>query len=451
MLKTHDVGSIESAYDMPLMNATKVLAALKGPRFWTLFSTLCTRGVGFVTSFALARLAGPQWLGAYTAVLNTASAVTSPIAQVLSNNATLVAADAHRNGKKSFRAHARGHLLLGIGLSLPACLLLAWLLRSTKGEASGGVWEMMLLAGICVAIGQVLTGIILGFYQGAGHVLAAARVTAIVAAAMGTLAIPMVWFSGVGGALAIASAVAILPTLILGFSLFRMQDWQVDKCTTGTTTIGGKPMREALWRLWRALPSVGAMAINAAVNWACTIYLVRGEYGLAGVGLVAIAIQWSTLVLMPATSWGGLTLKALTDSVATRRRAQVREAVRRQILRNVKTTAMTALVVGLGSGLIARAYSLSETDLWMLLCVNAMAATVASINNVFERLLLCLDAQPRWFAQSVVAFGVQVTFTATLIHLGLVVVALGVLLAGITQLGLSICSMKSLLNRLKTR
>ena len=423
---------------------SRLLVALRGPRFWTLFSTLCTRGVGFVTSFALARLAGVQWLGAYSAVLNTASAVTSPFALALTNNATLAAADAHREGPVSFRAHARGHLLLGAGLSLPACLLLAWLLRSTRGDATPAVWEMMLVAGCCVAAGQVLAGVIQGVYQGAGHFLAAARVTAVVAAGMGLVAIPAVWFGGVGGALLIASVVALLPALLLGIGVFWVHHWQ---CGGGITveSRGRKPLHEALWRLWRSLPSVGATAINATVNWACTIYLVRSEHGLAGVGVVAVALQWSTLLLMPATSWGGLTLKALTDSVATGCAVQVREVVRRQIVKNVMTTGVMALVLGLGSGLIARAYGLHETDLWLLLCVNAVAATLASINNVFERLLLCLDAQPRWLAQSVVAFGVQVVFTASFIHLGLVVVALGVLLAGITQAVLCAFSLNALL------
>lgn len=432
------------------MALVRVLAALRGPRFWTLFSTLCARGVGFVTSFALARLAGAQWLGAYSAVLNTASAVTSPFAQVLANNATLAAAHAHRVGPVSFRSHAKGHLLLGAGLSLPACFLLAWLLRSTRGEASSGVWEMMLVTGWCVAAGQVLAGVILGFYQGAGHFLAAARVTAVVAACMGVVAIPAVWFGGVGGALLIASVVALLPALLLGVGLFWFRDWKAGEASPPTLQRGGrKPLHEALWRLWRALPSVGAMAINAAVNWACTIYLVRSGHGLAGVGVVAVAIQWSTLLLMPATSWGGLTLKALTDSVAAGSRVQVREVVRRQIVKNVMTTGVMALVLGLGSGLIARAYGLRETDLWLLLCVNAVAATVASANNVFERLLLCLDAQQRWLAQSVVAFGVQVAFTASLIHLGLVVVPLGVLLAGITQALLCMFSLNSLLLKVR--
>jgi hypothetical protein len=124
------------------------------------------------------------------------------------------------------------------------------------------------------------------------------------------------------------------------------------------------------------------------------------------------------------------------------------DVVRKQIARNVQVTAVMALFLALVSGLIARAYGLRDTDLWLLLCVNAMAATVSSANNVFERLLVCLDAQPRWFALSVVAFTGQVVFTVVLIHKSLVVVPLGVMVAGMILGALCLASMNILLSKL---
>lgn len=431
-----------------MMSLGRIAALLRGPRFWMLFSMLCARGVGFVMSFALARLAGAQGLGTYTTVLNTASAVSSPVAQVLANNATMSTARAHADSATAFRSHARGHLLLGVSVSLPACLLLLWLLQPAASEVSPTLWLLMLVAGSSVACGQIMAGIIQGVYQGAGHFLTTARVTALVAAGMGMLAIPAVWWGGIHGAFLVASLVALLPALLLALGLF----WPGGLAADGGPTQSGSTrtsLRDAFRLLWRGLPSVGATAVNSAVNWLCTIYLVRGEHGMAGIGLVAVATQWSTLLLLPATSWGGLTLKALTDSVASRNAQQVRAVLRHQVKRNLATTGAMAIGLCLLSGVIAHAYGLANTDLWLLFCINAAAATVAAANNVFERLLVCLDAQPRWFMQSVAAFGVQVIFTAALIHQGVVVVAIGVLLAGLQQALLTTVSLRGLLTRLR--
>ncbi|MEC5384396.1 hypothetical protein VVD49_01605 [Uliginosibacterium sp. H3] len=396
----------------------------------------------------LARLAGAHWLGAYTAVLNTAAAVTSPVSQVLANNATLTAAHAHREGLSQFRAHAKGHLLLGTILSLLACMLFAWLQWDVIGGGSRVTWGLMLVAGCCVASGQVIAGIVQGFYQGAGRFLTAARVTAAVAVSTGVLVLPAVWLGGVHGALMVAAIVAIVPGFLLWGGIFRGSGWN----EAGGLPLVKKleaPLPEALRRLWRACPSVGATGVNAAVNWLCTIYLVQQGHGLTGVGVVAVATQWSTLLLMPATSWGGLTLKALTDSVASGRPAEVRETIWRQILKNVRVTAIMALVLTLVSGLIAKAYGLADSDLGLLLCVNAAAATVAAANNVFERLLVCLDAQSMWFVYSLMAFAAQLAITAIFIHRGLVFVAVGVLLAGVLQGLLCSMSLRSLLKRVR--
>jgi O-antigen/teichoic acid export membrane protein len=80
-----------------------------------------------------------------------------------------------------------------------------------------------------------------------------------------------------------------------------------------------------------------------------------------------------------------------------------------------------------------------------LLCINAVCAVVASVNNVFERLLFCLDRQATWFVFSSLAFLVQLVVTMFLINYGVVVVALGLLAGGISLLFICLVSMNRLL------
>jgi len=185
-------------------------------------------------------------------------------------------------------------------------------------------------------------------------------------------------------------------------------------------------------RFFRALPSIAAIIVNNGVNWVCTIFFVQSIFGTVGVGVVAVAAQWLNLMLIPATSWGGVSLKVLTDAIASGNEKTVWHTSVGLMRKNFLVTIALAGSIALASGLIARAYGLSDTDVALLICVNALCAIVAAINNVFERFLLALDRQGWWLFFSLISFSAQMAVTVLFIAKGLWIVPVGVLVASIT-------------------
>ena len=417
----------------------RISKLLRGPHFWMLFASLMTRGAGFVTSFFIARLAGGAALGIYSSAVNTASSVVSPFSQVVANNATIMAVNAQSQSEEAVVRFARANVLMAATLSLLSFVAFYGLYAvalSGEGAHEEAGW-LVLLAAASVIIAQIGGAVVQGFYNGLGHFVAAARVFATVALLVVIMAFPAVYYLGLSGAFGLLVIASVLPLLLLGVHILRGRGAACD-CS----------LQEALLQVGRcllnSLPTAGATTANATVNWLCTIYFVQHAFGMHGVGMVAVAGQWLTLLLMPATSWGGVTLNLLSVSAMKRDAHELRRTVHSLVIKNVIATFALAVVIALASGLIARAYNL-DGGFVELLCVNAVAAVVASVNNVFERLLFCLNRQRTWFVFSTLSFLVQLGVTMMWINNGVVVVALGVFAGGATLLLICTAAMNRLL------
>lgn len=394
----------------------------QSPRSWMLLATLLSRGAGFVTTFALSRLAGVEALGTYSTVVNTASAVVAPFFSVLGNNATITAAEAHNCSRSARADAARASLAIALLLSMASFGLFAvvqgWVMPADGPLAHGWI----LVGAGSLIFGQALTAVVQGFYFGAGQFIAASRVLALVSIVVALGVAPVLWLADLEGALGLLVFASLGPAVVLAPNILR----------------GGSPsIATAVWRdLWRRLleswPSVAAATVNSGVNWYCAILLVQKVHGIGAVGIVAIAGQWLTLMLMPATSWGGVTLKGLKDAVASDDIQKLRSCIRSMFLKNLTVTLGVGAGIAACAWLIASAYGLRGTDLALLICLNGAVAIVAAINNVFERLLLCLGRQDLWLWVSLAAFAVQALVTTLLINEGLAAVPLGVLSAGLS-------------------
>jgi hypothetical protein len=296
---------------------------------------------------------------------------------------------------------------------------------------------LLLLAAASVIVAQICGAVVQGFYNGLGHFVVAGKVFAAVSALVVLAAFPAVHYLGLSGAFGLLVFASLSPLLLLGMSILRGRSGMSD-CTPE------QAFRQVCSRLLASLPTVGATTVNAMVNWLCTIYLVQQAFGMTGVGTVAVAGQWLTLLLMPATSWGGVTLKMLSESATKRDELELRRTVYSLVNKNVLVTFALGTVVALASSMIARAYGL-DGGFVELLCINAVCAVVSSVVNVCERLWFCLDRQKTWFVFSSLAFLVQLAVTILWINHGVAVVALGLLAGGMTLLLLCLASMNRLL------
>lgn len=397
---------------------------LQSPRVWMLLGALLTRAAGFITSFALARFVGAEALGIYAATVNTASSVVSPFSGVMANNATVMASAAVRSGDQAFALAARANM--AVALALAAVSLCVFGLLASASLSAGidraGYW--VIVGGASVVIGQVSAAVLQGFHHGAGRFIAVSRAYAVVAV-LAVLGLgPALWFGGLQGALGLLVAFSLGPVALMAHGVLF-------SCG-GRGAIPSETWREVFRRLRACIPSIGATAVNAAVNWLCAIFLVQQAHGLEGVAVVAVALQWTTLVLMPATSWGGVTLKSLSEALHSGEPNALRTTMLDLMKKNVVATLMLGGGVAALASVLANAYGLVEAGLGGLLVFCALGASVASLNNVFERLLLCLDKQHYWFLFSSAGYVVQLLLTYALIDQGMLVFAAGVLSASLT-------------------
>lgn len=403
----------------PFRRLTTLNRVLQSARAWTLVSAFGARGAGFTVSFFLSRFVGAHALGAYTALLNTASAVLTPYSGIAGNNATIMAAAAHRVSPLTYWRVARASMGLMAALSVLSFLVFIALgSLDNDGQGLGMAWAAV--GGACVILGQTTIAVIQGSLYGAGRFVWVARVSATIALGVAISAGPVVWWAGVKGALALAVVLALLPSVILGREFL--------------VGAGGEPGSSDVWketqrRFIAGLATAAATSIDNGVNWACTIYLVRQAIGMDGVGVLGIAMQWHTAMLLPVVGWSGVTLKALTDASAKADASTTIVAVIGLAKRNLVITVLVAGMIGLAAPYLAAAYGLGQSDLALLIRIFVVVALARALVAVLELLMLCQDRQRLWLAFSVPAFALQAVVTVLWIGKGLWVVVAGILAA----------------------
>jgi len=394
-------------------------------RAWTLLSTIATRGAGFTVSFFVARYAGVQSLGTYTAMLNTASAVVSPFSSVVGNNATVMAAAAHRLGPATYARVARAAATLASGLSLLSFMVFLTLNPAYVNHGQGVSLAWVAIGGASVIFGQALFAVIRGCLHGAGGFVPVARLSAVVAFGVMLFAGPLLWWVGLTAAFTLLVVLSLLPSAIMASQVLSLGE---------TTGPGSVDVWAETWsRFVAGLAGVLATSVDNAVNWICAIYLVRRSFGMEGIGILAVAAQWLTAMLLPVMSWSGITLKALSDAVGDGDPSAVFGVVVRLTKKNLLATAALAGLVCVCSRYLASAYGLGGSDLAILICFNGAVALTNAANVVPELLMVCLRRQRLWLAFSLVAFGIQAVVTYAWIGHGLWVVVLGILAANVTR------------------
>ncbi|NJA88745.1 hypothetical protein HCX48_05840 [Rhodocyclus tenuis] len=398
------------------------------PRLWTMTGNLATRGAGFVTSLIISRLLGVNELGVYSGLINTATAVSNPFAVVVTNNSTLLASQAKADTPAVLRA---SFLIAGL-LACVSSASLALIYQFGLSDASASQ-PLLVAAGVAVVLSQVVGGVALGFLYGRNEFAWPSK-TAIFFALV-TLAFSYL----VVRQYALAGAFLLLIILSLG-ALVTLSTQAIRAQGTAPDEDHSTPAHIVATRYLRSAPSVLSIAINSGVNWVCTIYLVDTAYGAAGIGVVAVAGQWMNLIMLPATSWGGVTLKSIADAINDVHHARLREVTWALMRKNLTATLALAAGIGLTSSLIAHAYNLADTDLARVICLNCLCALVAAANNVLERLLLALDRQNAWLAFSLVGFSVQLAVTYCFIGEGVWMVAVGVFAGSTVLMLLAIAS-----------
>jgi len=376
-----------------------------------------SRTSNFLSNLILARYGGPAVLGIYSATLSSAIAVVSPVLWSLSTSATLEAGrTSDQNARRAIiAAHVGWALLIAVASSGVFLIL-------QHGGHAGGLdappsAALATLAGLSVVICMLVTTVLQGALQGMGaHKPFAARLIAVSFVSV-VLAFPAVIVLGISGALATLSVqyVLLAATLVrLGRPSFRERE-QVRRA-----------FATAKEQLICCVPNILATLVAAGASWLTSIYFVGRSHGLAGVGVCAVGSSWLTITMMPATAWGSLSLRVLSDARASSPE-DFRSAVRQILMKDMLVTLAVASVVFLCAAPLSRLYGMTHTPLPTILRVNLVTAVVMAATQTFERAMFCLEQQRVWMRAQVFGSLCMLAVARWLIPLRLEYVAVAML------------------------
>lgn len=393
------------------------------PEAWLLASNLLSRLLGFVVSLLVSRMAGVQALGVYSGLLITAASPTTPVSAVLANNATILSARHH--GQVQLRTLLRAQLpvwLLGLLFAAFGCVLMLHA-SSLLGSASLP-WAMVLWVMAGLVVGQMLTHLVVGLYHGADLSVRASIVSSVTAIIALTSTYPVIQYWGLHGILVQATLVAMVPGLLMCWMAWRDDEL----ITPSSSAVDLRDESRAQFR--QAWPNVLATVLNNGANWLACIYLAERFHGHAGLGVVAISLQWMALMQLPVSSWAGRVMRALSLG-----HAEGANSFGREIGRQVRRCAWVSLAGGVGvvavAPWVADVYRVDRVTLFWMLAINALATVLAGINVVYERVFFCLGTQRPWLCFSILAYAVQLVVTWMLIPHAIQAVAVGNLMASV--------------------
>ena len=404
-------------------------------RLWLILSMLSVRAVGFLTSLMISRWGGPAALGVYAAVVNVAGATVAQVAQVMQNNAAIMAGGAGTQRAGLVRAH-----LLPLLCMVVAALAVFGLLAPGSGLSSmdAGTTAMVWLAAASVIVAQLAGGVATGLNQGVGQFVAPARAAVLAAGTVVLVSLGLIIRGGLYGGL-ISLILNSWATPVIGLLLFLRPGMAgAQPATVAGDERDDEPMGpHRVWgALWQSAPAVGTAVLTAGCAWFCGVYLVNRLHGVAGVGMNAVGIQWSTIMLVPATSWAGIVFKRLMDAQADPQ-AVMRKVHLGLIGRNLLVTAALALTVAACGSLIAGLYKLPAVQLWPVLMAMGCYAMLVSINGVTERLLYVRGQQFPWLLITLCGCLVQVGTCLVMLPRGLYGQGLGLAASELSILILS--------------
>lgn len=396
-------------------------------------SNLLSRGLGFCTSMLISRLVGVSALGVYSSVLITTSAATTPMTVPLANHGTLMLSNNQLSAVDVMRAQWPWWALsLFAGLTACHSMLLASQSQKIASESLASMWVLVSLMVTGHLLGQWLTGVMHGLGKSRRMALLSSSITLTGL----SLTYPVIAFWGLTGAISLATCTTLGPGVCLAWFLLRKN--QPSTLHAEQT----KALRSDAWmRMRQSLPNMGSSLLNTGTNWLCSIYLVQRFHGLEGLGMVALSLQWTMLMQLAFSSWGGKIVHELSKH-ASRDKLEHPEALHKamneQIRRCLLVTSLSCCAVLAATPAIAWLYHVDALTMAGLLVLNALASMFAAVNFVYERVFFLMRSQRVWLLFAGLAYAAQIATTCTLVPVWLTGAAAGnVIACMVTSLGVS--------------
>jgi O-antigen/teichoic acid export membrane protein len=397
------LGSVSEAVMGPLLPA--LLRLTQDARVWVVMATVAAQGSAFLVSMLITRTHGMAALGLYSATLNVAAIFSRPFTSMLEYNGAILSAARPTARAALLRAHAPALLLLMAGGLVGFALLAP---RSGLPDVWDSAHWLMWIAAACVLFNQLQSSVTQGLLQGIGVFVRTAQWRLMMTLCIAATAVPLIGSAGLHGAYVVLALNSITPPLIMIWIYLHPEDGQRPRAAPASEP----PSVRLVTRAHLAsLSSVAAAVFDASIAWFCLVFLVNKSHGADGLGWISLGLQWATLMLLPVTSWGGVTLKLLIDTKHTGCPSAVRRVTNNQIVQNAGITLLVAMAIVVASPALAAIYHVQASLLWPILAVCGLWAVLAAANNVFERLFFCMDKQATWMGLSLLSGLVQMLVT----------------------------------------
>ena len=293
-------------------NLTKspIAYRLANGAFWSLTGGSASRFFALVSSIIIARLIGKEDFGEFGMVQSTMGMFGVFAGFGLGSTATKYVAEHIRS--HPVRAGRITNLtilvsLLSGGILTAVCILISpWLATETLNRPGAAV---LLQAGALLLFCSTLNSMLLGILAGFEAFRSIARINIIQGIAAPTVALPLVWFFGVEGAIASLTVNAAFGMILCSVALRRIYKDHAIPAVYDRAVWSEWPV---LWKF--ALPAMLSGLLVAPVTWLTNLILAGREGGYGELGLFNAAMQWRAVIAFVPGLIGSVMLPVLSDT-----------------------------------------------------------------------------------------------------------------------------------------
>lgn len=327
-----------------------IVYRLASGAFWSLTGGAASRVFTVVSSIIIARVIGREEFGEFGMVQSTMGMFGVLAGFGLGSTATKYVAEHIRfNPARAGRISNLTLMvsLLSGGVLTVVCFFISpWLAAETLHRpGTTALLQAGALLLFCSTLNSVLLGILAGFEAFRGI----ARINIAQGIAAPAIAVPLVWYFGVEGAVASLTVNASLGILLCSVALRRVYE---------NYAISPAYVR-AIWSEWTvlwkfALPATLSGLVVAPVTWLTNLILVNREGGYGELGLFNAAMQWRAIIVFLPGILASVMLPVLSDTHGRTNKSEFTMAVSLNLSGTwIVCLPLTIMVIVLGKPLAA--------------------------------------------------------------------------------------------------
>jgi len=361
------------------LRSSPVVHRLARGAFWSLLGTFCARVLALVATIVIAKLLGVADYGAYAIIQSTLETFGLVAGFSLGGTTTKYLAEYRDKDKPK----ASRILSLTNGFALVSSGIVAALVFAFSGTIANDLLHRADLAPL-LSLGAIYlfvsaqNTVQIGSLGGFEAFKETAKINVVQGIAAPVLAVPLVYFLHLQGAM-----IALIIVALIGYVLCRIELGR--KCAASGIQLRRfdlSAVRESHVILHFAIPSFAAALLVIPVTWLANTLLVNQPNGYAEMGLFSAANQWRQLVIYLPNVLAIVLLPVFSDFYANRSQGEFRSVFDLNLgLAWMIALPATIAVIAM-RGVLASAFGSKYAGMDLLIIPLAITAFFNILNNV---------------------------------------------------------------------